>query len=94
MDRRKDDQTTAAPGYGVDIISSADGVALATGFNVRPPDRPWIGIYFECCGVYARVFRRREDQQYEGRCPRCGLSVGVAVGPDGVSARLFRARPQ
>ena len=53
--------------------------------------RPYIGILFECCGVYARVYRRPERMTYEGRCPKCLCPVRVRVGKDGVTTRIFRA---
>ncbi len=81
------------PQPGLDILSTPDGE-----FTVDPSAeqgvamRRWIGILFECCGVYARVYRRPEERKYDGRCPQCGRRVIVRVGPDGVSGRLFRAR--
>lgn len=54
--------------------------------------RPYIGILFECCGVYARVYRQPEQTVYQGRCPKCLRLVRVRVGKDGVTTRLFRAR--
>jgi len=54
--------------------------------------RPWIGILFECCGVYARVYRDPAVMRYEGRCPRCGARLSVSVGPEGVPGRVFKAR--
>ncbi len=53
--------------------------------------RPYIGILFECCGVYARIYRRADGRAYEGRCPKCLRPLRVRVGKDGVDARLFRA---
>ncbi len=55
--------------------------------------RPWIGVHFECCNCYTRIYRRPDVAQYAGRCPRCGRTVTVEVGPEGVSARIFRATP-
>jgi hypothetical protein len=54
--------------------------------------RPYLGILFECCGVYARVYRQRNQMIYRGRCPKCLRMVRVRVGRDGTTARLFRAR--
>jgi hypothetical protein len=59
----------------------------------QPPaeSRPYIGILFECCGIYARLYRRPDRMVYQGRCPKCLRSVRVRVGRDGVNSRLFRA---
>jgi len=54
--------------------------------------RPYVGVLFECCGVYARVYRRPDVPQYEGRCPRCLRELRVRVAADGVNARMLRAR--
>lgn len=53
--------------------------------------RPWIGIQFECCGVYTRIYRNRQGDAYEGYCPKCSRPVRVRVGPGGTSHRMFRA---
>lgn len=55
--------------------------------------RPWIGIHFECCNVYVRVYRKPGEQQYVGLCPMCGNKATLQVGPGGVNARTFRASP-
>lgn len=54
--------------------------------------RPYLGIYFECCRVYARVYRRPDQPQYVARCPRCLRAAKIRVGPDGKSGRMFIAR--
>jgi hypothetical protein len=53
--------------------------------------RKWIGVQFECCGTYARVYKNREGTAYEGRCPRCLRWVEVGIGPGGTDQRMFRA---
>ncbi|HOA72725.1 MAG TPA: hypothetical protein PL151_14020 [Phycisphaerae bacterium] len=53
--------------------------------------RAWIGIHFECCGLYTRIYRNREATAYEGYCPRCQRPVRVGIGAGGTHHRLFRA---
>jgi len=53
--------------------------------------RPWIGVHFDCCGVYQRIYRRPGDAAYRGACPRCCRPLVVPVGPRGTTQRVFRA---
>ena len=56
------------------------------------PRRPFIGILFECCHVYGRLYRRAVGTAYEGGCPRCARRLRIPVGSGGTSRRFFRAR--
>ncbi len=56
-----------------------------------PEGRPFIGVHFECCGVYARIYRAPGSAAYQGRCPKCLRSMRVRIAPSGVDARFFRA---
>lgn len=57
----------------------------------RPQGRPWLGVFFRCCQVYARLYRNAAGTAYSGRCPRCGSEVSARVGPGGTSRRMFFA---
>lgn len=56
----------------------------------KPPES--LGVMFDCCNVYIRIWKRRDGSAYEGRCPRCLRQVRVAVGEGGSSSRVWRAR--
>jgi len=77
------------PAYIVDI----QGLAPCDRRDVPSSDgsRPWIGVRFDCCGVYLRIYRNRTGTAYEGACPRCRRRVHVAIGPEGTDRRFFRA---
>ncbi len=55
--------------------------------------RKFLGVLFECCGAYARIYKNKAGDVYEGRCPRCGRRVRVRIDPQGVRERFFVARP-
>lgn len=54
--------------------------------------KKFLGILFECCNVYRRVYLNKEKNAYEGHCPICRRIVKVRVGLDGTASRFFRAR--
>ncbi|MHC4480231.1 MAG: hypothetical protein ACYS8K_04630 [Planctomycetota bacterium] len=55
--------------------------------------KPFLGIRFQCCRTYGRIYRSSGGTAYEGRCPRCGMKVRVPIGPDGTDQRFFVAHP-
>ncbi|MBI4718266.1 MAG: hypothetical protein HY763_10710 [Planctomycetes bacterium] len=79
-----------SPPYHLDINGLSDEAAVP-GSRGSHDGRPWVGIRFECCGIYTRVYRNRAGTAYEGLCPRCTRRVRLKVGPDGTSSRFFVA---
>ncbi|MBM4376090.1 MAG: hypothetical protein FJ095_13480 [Deltaproteobacteria bacterium] len=59
-----------------------------------PPTKPpeSLGVMFECCNAYRRIWKRRDISAYEGRCPRCARLITIAVGPGGSTSRVWIAR--
>lgn len=53
------------------------------------PDRPYLGVHFACCGVYARIYRNAEQTAYLGHCPRCTRRLQVNIAPGGSNQRFF-----
>ena len=45
----------------------------------RRKERKFIGILFECCNVYRRIYINQDGNAYEGRCPNCYGKVKVTI---------------
>ncbi|NRA31913.1 MAG: hypothetical protein HRU17_01095 [Polyangiaceae bacterium] len=43
----------------------------------RLKGRPFIGVLFNCCYVYNRVYRQEHGPYYIGRCLRCYRELKV-----------------
>ncbi len=56
-----------------------------------PKSRKYIGVHFQCCGTYCRIYVNADNTAYEGRCPRCLRALRVRIGPGGTSERFFNA---
>ena len=68
-------------------IEDANAGSSASGAR----SRSWIGVMFDCCGIYVRVYRNKSGTEYRGRCPQCLRAIRARVGPDGTASRFFSA---
>ncbi|HWL93242.1 MAG TPA: hypothetical protein VNT79_06880 [Phycisphaerae bacterium] len=77
----------------LDVVSAPEnGTASANpGQEESNRSRPWLGVLFDCCGVYVRIYRDPAIDVYNGRCPRCGTPITVKVSPDGENTSFVRA---
>ena len=54
--------------------------------------RKFVGIQFNCCDVYSRVYINRERSAYVGHCPKCAKRVQLKIGPGGSESRFFSVK--
>jgi hypothetical protein len=54
--------------------------------------RPFIGMHFDCCNVYRRIYLNRDGTAFFGHCSRCLRPVRLPVGPGGSSDKFWRAK--
>ncbi len=80
------------PDYIVEIAGVEAAGQIGGGQITARGRRRWLGMHFDCCGLYCRIYRNKEGTAYVGHCPRCARPVRVPIGPDGTDCRLFRAR--
>ena len=54
--------------------------------------RRFVGVHFNCCDVYTRIYINHEQSAYVGHCPRCAKRVRMAIGPGGTDSRFFTVK--
>ncbi len=51
--------------------------------------QPFIGIQWDCCKTYSRVYLNNKGAAYVGWCPKCSKRVQINVCPGGSKSRFF-----
>lgn len=51
----------------------------------------FLGIRFQCCRTYARIYRNADQTAYVGHCPKCRKRIEIPIGGSGTSSRFFNA---
>ncbi|MEC8191474.1 MAG: hypothetical protein VX944_00430 [Myxococcota bacterium] len=73
-------------------VCSGGSDLLAMSGTKPNQQRPFLGVMFECCRQYVRVYINPTGDAYVGRCPRCAKSVRFVVGEGGSASRMWRVQ--
>ena len=74
----------------ITVASNAQGLYSFI-MDENKTKRQFLGVMFECCHVYGRIYKNKTGTYYEGKCPRCLKVVRIAIGEGGTSTRFFKA---
>lgn len=53
--------------------------------------RPFLGVKFDCCSIYSRIYQNKDRTHYVGNCPKCAKQIRIRIGHGGSSNRFFTA---
>lgn len=65
---------------------------MESGESGTPQKKKFLGVHFECCNVYRRIYINKERNAYVGNCPKCFRQVKATIGEGGTDTRFFKAR--
>jgi hypothetical protein len=51
--------------------------------------RPFVGVYFQCCGVYSRIHLNTAETAFSGHCPRCCRRIEFPISETGSHEQFF-----
>ncbi|MBA2116600.1 hypothetical protein [Bremerella alba] len=53
--------------------------------------RPFLGVKFDCCSIYSRIYQNKDGTHYIGNCPKCAKQIRIRIGQGGSGNRFFTA---
>jgi hypothetical protein len=53
--------------------------------------RPFVGVIFKCCHIYARIYLNKKETAFVGWCPKCGAKMEIHISPTGSKSNFFIA---
>ena len=53
--------------------------------------RKFLGVLFEECNTYSRIYLNKEGTAYVGFCPKCARKIVIKVGEGGSDSRFFKS---
>ncbi|MEM9084184.1 MAG: hypothetical protein AAGB34_11355 [Planctomycetota bacterium] len=76
---------------GREVASSSGGVRgnRESSSSTGQSPKGWLGMTWNCCSVYSRIYKNRAGTAYQGRCPKCGTPISIPIGPGGTNDRFF-----
>jgi len=78
-----------------DAVSEPTPPPIPMPEELPPPEkkepRKFVGVKFNCCGIYVRIYVNKDGTAYEGRCPKCFRPVKFTIGSGGTDNRFFEA---
>src|SRR5262245_11558211 len=90
----------AVPGrYGMSMADPRDSVSWVNQSEAPRAEekseaadgtKPFLRLWFECSGQYARAYRAADGCVYVGRCPKCGAAARFPIAEGGTAERFFR----
>lgn len=78
-------RNAGAGGEGTEGLGGGAGGGGGGGF---------ISLWFRCSATYARGYKTRDGSAYFARCPKCGKTISLPIGPGGTSQRSFQVSCQ